>query len=212
MKNTMMLVALLLAPAFAVAQDAPATAPATPIVAPAPADPAALPTVSGTAVAPSPAPAPLPPSTGVAKYDPLELKFWTQFTASPNFHNLDNATAGYFYDFINKQNIAGITTSVYQKNYVSADWGVAGEKTPNGSSSGANAYSGFPVVAVNFHAGQLLAAKYPQILTLAANLGVKDSSVLSNATAGGWAARDFNAGVWRGGVFTALKFGAVPNN
>jgi hypothetical protein len=203
MKNTMMLVALLLVPAFAVAQDAPA--PAAPVVAPAPADPAVLPAISGTADAP------LPPSTGVAKYDPLALKFWTQFTASPNFHNLDNATAGYFYDFINKQNIAGITTSVYQKNYVSADWGVAGEKTPNGSSSGANAYSGFPLVAVNFHGGQLLAAKYPQVVTLVTSLGVKDGSILTNATAGGWAARDFNAGVWRGGVFTAFKFGAVSN-
>ena len=147
-------------------------------------------------------------STSQSAIDSYLSTLWNDTLASPNFHLLDNATTAYCRDVIHGRDLGCATSSLYQKDYVSADFGIAGsQQTPNG---GPTTYSGFPMLAVNFHFGQLLAARIPKIGSMAAQLGAS-GSVMSNMTVGGWAARDFNRGQYVGGFFTGFKFGNVQN-
>lgn len=168
---------------------------------------------SGPVVVPPDAPvaAPVEPAKIENLKDRLAGNAWDRLTASPNFHLLDNATVGYCYDAIHKQGLGCATTSVYQKYYISADLGAAGGKAPNSASSNIQSYQGFPIFALNFHAGQLFAAKVPEFDKVVSQFGDKNASLAQNCVVGGWFARDFHEGWWRGGAFASFKFGTVTN-
>lgn len=143
--------------------------------------------------------------------DNLLSVVWTDIQSSSQFTFLDNAMTGYFYDALNKRSLVGVTSSIYLNTaiYTSLDFGVAGAKTANSSSSDINSYQGFPILAGNFHAGQLLVAKVPALATLIESMGVSQSSLANNVTAGGWGGRDFFNGVWSAGFFTGFRFGST---
>ncbi len=150
-----------------------------------------------------------PVAAAPTQADTLLGSAWTSLYESSSFHLLDNATPAYFYDAIHKESLAGVSTSLYynSKAYTSLDFGVAG-----GSSSGTSNVVGFPLIAINFHAGSLIVAKSPVVASLVEASGASSSPVLSNLTFGGWAARDFNAGEWRAGAFSGFRFGSVTSN
>ena len=127
---------------------------------------------------------------------------WSTLSASSNFHLLDNMTAATFIDFSQgkAQVLAGGSTSFYKVHHIGLDLGVV---KPIFESAGA-----YPIVGAKLYLGELAQKYTPSFYTFVNNL-VPQYSILSNATIGGWGARDFYAAAWVGGVYTGLQFGGA---
>lgn len=136
------------------------------------------------------APAPTPA-------DSFASKLWDDLSDSANFHLFDNAGAGYYLDVVQgrHQSLGGLNTALYEpvKYHTSIDANVAGYQQSNAST-----VKGFVFPSVTFHFGELSGVQKFESKFL--NPGQ------ATINAGVFGARDWNAGLWRAGIYSNLSY------
>lgn len=120
---------------------------------------------------------------------------WQQLSTSNNFHFFDNGGAGYYLDVVKgrHQSLGGVNTTVYEptKYHTSIDANVAGYQ--NGQLT-----KGFAFPSLTYHWGELTS-----IQKLESKFLHQDNLQLNS---GFWFARDWDAGLWRGGFYSNLSY------
>ncbi len=140
---------------------------------------------------------PPPAQAGVgAKIDAALTKYWKEGKAEKNIHILDNVTSAYFYDINNGTKMAGVVSSFYTFKHFSADLGVIKSIEED--------TSGYPLLGVNYKIGDHLAG-YEWAQKIAAPV-VKYAPLLKSLTVGVWGGRDYNAALYRYGLYGGLAY------
>lgn len=129
-----------------------------------------------------------------AKIDTALTKYWQEGKAEQNLHILDNATSAYFYDVNNGAKMAGIVSSFWTFKHFSLDLGVIKSIEAD--------VSGFPLLGVNYKIADHLAG-YEWARKLSAPI-VKYAPLLKSTTVGVWGGRDYNAKLYRYGIYGGL--------